>query len=210
MTLLGGIACKDAPLNAIQMLWVNLIMESFASLALATEPPTDSLLERKPFKKGCSIITTTMMINVVSQSVFQIIILTVILFYGDVMFGVPSDRDLRHSVWNYVNGYHFTIFFNIFVYMQVFNSLNAKNLKKSEKNVFEHIFNNPIYIVIQLITVLGQILIVTFGGRAMRTHALTIWQHLECGLISSLTLLVGYGVKFFPFASEEDIVEDQH
>ena len=210
MTLLGGIVLKDAPLNAIQMLWVNLIMDSFASLALATEPPSDSLLERKPFKKGCSMITNTMMINVASQSVFQIVVLTIILFYGDVIFGVPSDRELSHSVWNEVNGYHFTIFFNIFVYMQVFNSLNAKKLKKSEKNVFENIVNNPIYIVIQLLTIIGQVTIVSVGGRAMRTHPLTVWQHLGCGIIASITLLVGYVVKFLPFASEEDNIEEKH
>jgi magnesium-transporting ATPase (P-type) len=204
MTLLGGIVLKDAPLNAIQMLWVNLIMDSFASLALATEPPTDSLLERKPFKKGSSIITTPMLINVASQSVFQIILLTIILFYGDVIFGVPSDRELSHSVWNDVNGYHFTIFFNIFVFMQVFNSLNSRKLKKSEKNIFANISNNPIYIIIQIVTVIGQITIVTIGGRAMRTHPLTLGQHLKCALISSGTLVIGFLAKFLPIDDEDD------
>ena len=204
MTLLGGIVLKDAPLNAIQMLWVNLIMDSFASLALATEPPTDSLLERKPFKKGSSIITTSMLVNVASQSVFQIIFLTVILFYGDVIFGVPSDRELSHSVWNDVNGYHFTIFFNIFVFMQVFNSLNSRKLKKSERNIFANITNNPIYIIIQIVTVIGQIIIVTIGGRAMRTHPLTLGQHFKCALISSGTLVIGFLAKFLPIDDDED------
>jgi Ca2+ transporting ATPase len=204
MTLLGGIVLKDAPLNAIQMLWVNLIMDSFASLALATEPPTDSLLERKPYKKGTSIITTSMLINVASQSIFQIILLTVILFYGDAIFGVPSDRELSHSVWNDVNGYHFTIFFNIFVFMQVFNSLNSRKLKKSEKNIFASITNNPIYVIIQIVTVIGQIVIVTIGGRAMRTQPLTLWQHLECVSISSLTLIVGFLAKFLPLDDDDD------
>jgi len=204
MTLLGGIVLKDAPLNAIQMLWVNLIMDSFASLALATEPPTDSLLERKPFKKGSSIITTPMLINVASQSVFQIILLTIILFYGDAIFGVPSDRELSHSVWNDVNGYHFTIFFNIFVFMQVFNSLNSRKLKKSEKNIFANISNNPIYIIIQIVTVIGQITIVTIGGRAMRTHPLTLGQHLKCALISSGTLVIGFLAKLLPIDDDDD------
>lgn len=202
MTLLGGIVLKDAPLNAIQMLWVNLIMDSFASLALATEPPVDSLLERKPYKKGTSILTTPMLINVASQSIFQIILLTIILFYGDAIFGVPSDRELSHSIWNDENGYHFTIFFNIFVFLQVFNSLNSKKLKKSEKNVFENILNNPIYIIIQVITVVGQISIVTIGGRAMRTHALSLWQHLVCALIASTSLVIGFLAKLLPY--EED------
>ena len=122
MTFLGGIILKDSPLNAIQMLWVNLIMDSFASLALATEDPTDALLDRKPYSRDASILTPMMLLNIFSQSIFQIIVLTVIIFYGDYIFGVPSDRELEHFTWNNVNGYHFTIFFNIFVYMQVFNS----------------------------------------------------------------------------------------
>ena len=64
-----------------------------------------------------------MKLNIVSQAIFQISALTVIIFYGDYLFNVPSDRQLDHFMWNEVNGYHFTIFFNIFVFMQVFNSI---------------------------------------------------------------------------------------
>ena len=120
MTLFGVIILKDSPLNAIQMLWINLIMGSFASLALATEDPTDALLDRKPYSREASILTPMMKLNIISQSIFQITTLTVIIFYGDYIFGVPSDRNLEHFMWNNVNGYHFTIFFNIFVFMQVY------------------------------------------------------------------------------------------
>ncbi len=205
MTLLGGIILKDSPLNAIQMLWVNLIMDSFASLALATESPTDKLLERKPYKKDDKIITSMMLINVVTQSIFQIVMLIVILFYGDVMFGVPSDRDLSHFVWNNYNGYHFTIFFNIFVFMQVFNSINARKLNKKEFNVFSGIFSNSLYLIVQGGIVLGQILIVTFGGRAVRVHPLTVHQHLACALLASLSLVFCYIVKLMPFDDGEPV-----
>jgi Ca2+ transporting ATPase len=204
MTLLGGIILKDAPLNAIQMLWVNLIMDSFASLALATEPPSDKLLLRAPYKKDAFIITTMMFVNIGTQALFQIIILTIIIFYGDAMFGVPSDRELTHFIWNDVNGYHFTIFFNIFVFMQVFNSINARKLLKSELNIFEGIFNNWLYIAVQLFIVVGQIFMVQIGGRALRTHPLTIVQHLMCIGISALTLVISFIVKLLPFEVEED------
>jgi magnesium-transporting ATPase (P-type) len=206
MTLLGGIILKDSPLNAIQMLWVNLIMDSFASLALATEPPSDDLLQRKPYPKDSNIITKMMLINIVSQAIFQIVVLSIIIMYGDVLFDVPSDRNLTHFVWNNKNGYHFTIFFNIFVFLQVFNSINARKLRKSEHNVFLGIFNNYLYILVQGIIVLGQILMVTFGGRALRVHALSFGQHLGCILIGSLSLIVGYLIKQLPFL-EEDVKE---
>ena len=96
MTFLGGIILKDSPLNAIEMLWVNLIMDSFASLALATESPTNELLNRQPYKSNSNILTPMMTLTIIAQALFQIACLTVILFYGDVMFGVPSDRELEH------------------------------------------------------------------------------------------------------------------
>ena len=167
-------------------------MDSFASLALATEDPTDALLDRKPYSRDASILTPMMKLNIVSQAIFQITTLTVIIFYGDYIFGVPSDRNLEHFMWNNVNGYHFTIFFNIFVFMQVFNSINARKLQKDEFNVFTGIMGNYLYILIQSIIIVGQIILVTFGGRAVRTHALSLKQHMDCLLISSLTLVWGF------------------
>ena len=209
MTFLGGIILKDSPLNAIQMLWVNLIMDSFASLALATEDPTDELLNRKPYSRDASILTPMMILNIFSQAIFQIIVLTVIIFYGDWIFGVPSDRQLEHFMWNDINGYHFTIFFNIFVYMQVFNSINARKLQKNEYNVFSGIFGNWLYLAIQGFILVGQIILTTFGGRAVRTHPLSVVQHCECLLISSFTLVWGLFVKLLPIDVTEKVPMDE-
>ena len=207
ITLLGGIILKDSPLNAIQLLWIYIIMDSFASLALTTENPSDSLLDRKPYSSETSLLTPMMKINIISQAIFQIITLTVIIFYGDYIFGVPSDRSLEHFVWNNENGYHLTIFFNIFVFMQVFNSINARKLRKEEVNVFDGIKENSLYILIQLITIVGQIVLVTFGGRAVRTHRLSLQQHGCCLLISALTLVLGFLVKLLPINVSEEITK---
>jgi len=204
MTFLGAIVLKDAPLNAIQMLWLNLIMDSFGSLALATEPPKDDLLKRSPYKRTENAITPVMYFNIISQAIFQILVLTIILFYGDVIFNVPSDRDLSHFEWNNYNGYHFTIFFHIFVLMQVFNSINARKLKKNELNVFEDITNNKLYIIIQSTILVCQILMVQFGGRALRVKSLSFIQHFFCILIASVSLLVGYVCKKLPISFEVD------
>ena len=207
MTFLGGIILKDSPLNAIEMLWVNLIMDSFASLALATESPTNELLNRQPYKSNSNILTPMMTLTIIAQALFQIACLTVILFYGDVMFGVPSDRELEHFTWNNVNGYHFTIFFNIFVFMQIFNSINARKLNRTDYNVFKGILGNWYYIFIQSFIIVGQMIMVTFGGRAVRTHALSLMQHLQCLGIASLTLIIGFLIKFIPIDTTETVVE---
>jgi magnesium-transporting ATPase (P-type) len=209
MTFLGGIILKDSPLNAIQMLWVNLIMDSFASLALATEDPTEALLDRKPYSREASILTPMMKLNIISQSIFQITTLTIIIFYGDYIFGVPSDRNLEHFMWNNVNGYHFTIFFNIFVFMQVFNSINARKLQKDELNVFTGIMGNWLYILIQSIIIVGQMILVTFGGRAVRTHPLSLQQHSYCLGISAMTLVWGFIVKLLPIDVTEETTEGE-
>lgn len=203
MTLLGGCILKDAPLNAIQMLWVNLIMDSFASLALATEAPNDKLLKRKPYPKDSDIITNTMKVNIGAQSLYQITILLFIIFKGDVLFGVPSDRELDHFTWNKKNGYHFTIFFNIFVLLQVFNSINARKLQRSETNVFAGIFNNWYYLFINAITIIGQVIMVQYGGRALRTQPLSLHQHLMCIAIAASCLIIGFIVKFLPVGLDE-------
>lgn len=73
---------QDSPLKAVQMLWVNLIMDTFASLALATEPPTEALLLRKPYGRNKPLISRTMMKNILGQGVYQLIIIFTLLFAG--------------------------------------------------------------------------------------------------------------------------------
>lgn len=73
---------QDSPLKAVQMLWVNLIMDTFASLALATEPPTESLLLRNPYGRKKPLISRTMMKNILGHAVYQLTIIFVLLFVG--------------------------------------------------------------------------------------------------------------------------------
>lgn len=84
------------------MLWVNLIMDTFASLALATESPSEELLERKPYSRYEYMITPIMFRNVVMMGLFQCVYLTWFLFKGDSMFGFPSGR--QNPVWTIENG----------------------------------------------------------------------------------------------------------
>ena len=82
MAFVGGAVLRESPLNPIQMLWVNLIMDTLASLALATEPPSDELLKRKPISKRESLITSQMWKFIIFQGTWQIVVLGTILFKG--------------------------------------------------------------------------------------------------------------------------------
>jgi magnesium-transporting ATPase (P-type) len=90
-------ACAGAltPLNAVQMLWTNLIMDTMGALALATEPPDHSMLERKPYIRDASLISRPMWRNILVQAVFQVALLLILLFKGAELFGVPDGEHCR-------------------------------------------------------------------------------------------------------------------
>ena len=85
IAIMGGLIYRESPLNAIQMLWVNLVMDTLASLALATEPPTNELLLRKPYSRYEGLVTRDMWKNIVFQGSVQVIILVIVLFWGKLL-----------------------------------------------------------------------------------------------------------------------------
>ncbi|CAI9552635.1 unnamed protein product, partial [Staurois parvus] len=105
----GACITQDSPLKAVQMLWVNLIMDTFASLALATEPPTESLLLRKPYGRNKPLISSTMMKNILGHAVYQLTLIFTLLFAGEQLFNIDSGRNAPlHSP----PSEHYTIIFN--------------------------------------------------------------------------------------------------
>jgi Ca2+ transporting ATPase len=136
MAFLGAVVLKESPLTPVQMLWVNMIMDTLAALALATDPPSNELLLRMPYSRTEHIINSQMWRQIVLNAIYQVVVLTIILFKGNEYFGVASSLGLTKQEWNQETGQHFTIFFNIFVFLQVFNFFNTRKLKKEETNVF--------------------------------------------------------------------------
>lgn len=95
--VIGSILLKESPLQAIQLLWVNMIMDSLASLALATELPKPELLLRMPLKKDDFIVTRKMGKHIIWMSIFQMAILFIFLFGGEFMIYEPN-VELRFNV----------------------------------------------------------------------------------------------------------------
>ena len=81
----GACVIQDSPLKAVQMLWVNLIMDTLASLALATELPTPELLQRKPYGRTTALISRTMAKNILGQALYQLVITFGIMFFGECL-----------------------------------------------------------------------------------------------------------------------------
>lgn len=148
------------------MLWVNLIMDTLASLALATELPTSDLLLRKPYGRTKPLISRTMMKNIIGQAIYQLVIIFTLLFYGDQLLDIESGHGQPPTE-------HFTIIFNSFVMMTLFNEFNARKIN-GERNVFKGVFTNPIFCSIWLGTCILQVLL-NFVILRMKYHTLMIF-----------------------------------
>jgi len=144
-------AHAKAVVQAIQMLWVNLIMDSLAALALATELPTDELLNRKPYGRKKPIISRTMMKSILGHALYQMAVVFTLLFAGDQLFDVDSGIGRRGTPTE-----HFTIIFNAFVVMTLFNMLNARKIH-GEHNVFQRLHTNPLFCGIWVVCFLAQV-----------------------------------------------------
>ncbi|XP_034054606.1 plasma membrane calcium-transporting ATPase 1-like isoform X1 [Gymnodraco acuticeps] len=190
----GACITQDSPLKAVQMLWVNLIMDTFASLALATEPPTEALLLRDPYGRNKPLVSRTMMKNILGHAIYQLTVIFTLLFLGENVFNIDSGR---YAPLHAPPSEHYTIVFNTFVLMQIFNELNARKIH-GERNVFDGVFKNPIFCSILLGTFILQILIVQFGGKPFSCVSLNMEQWLWCIFLGIGSLLWGQVVSSVP------------
>ncbi|XP_072237990.1 plasma membrane calcium-transporting ATPase 2 isoform X4 [Leuresthes tenuis] len=190
----GACITQDSPLKAVQMLWVNLIMDTFASLALATEPPTESLLRRKPYGRNKPLISSTMTKNILGHGVYQLVIIFTLLFAGEQIFDIDNGRNAPlHSP----PSEHYTIIFNTFVMMQLFNEINARKIH-GERNVFDGIFRNPIFCSIVFGTFAVQIVIVQFGGKPFSCQPLDLEKWMWCVFLGLGELVWGQVIATIP------------
>ena len=202
----GACITQDSPLKAVQMLWVNLIMDTFASLALATEPPTESLLRRRPYGRNKPLISRTMMKNILGHAVYQLLIVFLLVFAGDTLFDIDSGRK---APLNSPPSQHYTIVFNTFVLMQLFNEINARKIH-GEKNVFAGVYRNIIFCTVVLGTFFCQIMIVELGGKPFSCTSLTMEQWMWCLFIGIGELLWGQVISAIPTKSLKFLKEAGH
>lgn len=190
-------------LSAVQLLWVNLIMDTFAALALATDAPTENILDRKPTPKRAALITTNMWKMVIGQAIYQLVITFVLYFAGSSILGYSKSDTLRQTELD-------TVVFNTFVWMQIFNEFNNRRLD-NKLNIFEGVHRNAFFIIINIIMVAGQIMIIFVGGAAFQIKRIdgTQWAiSILCALPCLLWAIVlryipdRYAAAVFGFANK--------
>ena len=139
---------EESVLSAVQLLWINIIMDTFAALALATDPASPALLDRKPDKKTSPLFSVDMYKQIIGQSTYQTIISLVFHFAGLYILGFGHSDDAATQRRN--DGIVQTLVFNFFVFAQIFNSVNSRRLD-NRLNIFAGITRNRYFIAITLI-----------------------------------------------------------
>jgi P-type Ca2+ transporter type 2C len=160
-------------------------MDTFAALALATDPPTLELLNRKPEAKGASIITFNMWKMIFGQAILQLVITFVLNFAGHKIFTGWDDASMK------------TVVFNAFVWLQIFNEINCRRLD-NKLNVFSGIQRNPFFIAITLIMIGGQVLIIFVGGTAFSVTRIGGTQWAASIILGILSLPFGAIIRLIP------------
>ena len=175
----GSIFGGTLPLTVTQILWVNLIMDTFAAMALASLPPNHEVMKEKPRKETDFIINPSMVKWIFGVGIIMVIsLLSMLITWGES----PST-------------YQMSIFFTVFVLMQFWNLFNAKSFG-SKCHAWDDIRHSRLFLFVVFIILIGQILITSFGDGVFRTVPLTVADWL---LIIGCTALIFIGGEFIRF-----------
>lgn len=186
VNFIAALSSGKVPLTAVQLLWVNLIMDTMGALALATELPTNDLMAKTPVGRTEPLVTKVMWRNLIAQAVYQVTVLLVLEFKGSVILNVNG------KVKN-------TLIFNTFVLCQIFNEFNARKMEK--KNIFEGIHKSKLFLGIVVITLGFQVVMVELLGRFANTEKLNWGQWGVCIGIAALSWPIGWLSKLIPVSA---------
>ncbi|KAI0377740.1 calcium-translocating P-type ATPase [Hypomontagnella monticulosa] len=193
LTFVTAVSSSDegSVLTAVQLLWVNLIMDTLAALALATDPPQDSCLDRKPEPRGAGIISVTMWKMILGQAFYQLAV-TFVLYYAANAIGIVEQGEYTRRD---------TLVFNTFVWMQIFNQWNNRRLD-NRFNIFEGLLQNWYFLAINLAVSGAQVLIIFVGGTPFSISLLdppqTGPQWAVAIVLGILSIPVGMLIRLIP------------
>jgi magnesium-transporting ATPase (P-type) len=185
ISVIAAAAGTELPFYAVQFLWLNLVMDTFGALALATEHPTEDLLDRHPYPKSESLLSRNMLGFIGMHSMFQLSILLVLLFIDlEDILDAPKDPDKDESIVQ-------TFTFNVFVWFQIFNQLNARRVN-GEWNVLHNLAGSHLFISLTILIIIIQVLMVQLNPFSFfKTKKLDLKTYMMCVGIAAFELLLG-------------------
>uniref|UniRef100_A0A7S0ZHK7 P-type Ca(2+) transporter n=1 Tax=Timspurckia oligopyrenoides TaxID=708627 RepID=A0A7S0ZHK7_9RHOD len=205
LNFISACAGVPLPLGAVPLLWVNMIMDSMGALALATEPPRMSLMDRKPFGRRAPLINRAMYRNIIGMSIYQLIVCLVLQFAGESIFNMScfpasfgtNDDENCYGTTLQLN----SMIFNVFVFMQVCNEINSRRIEES--NVWSELHKSHLFCIIIVITIGIQALIMEVVGATQVGEKIGIvgvtgamWG--AALLLGFITFPVGYFIRLVP------------
>lgn len=182
IVLIGSMIGSKLPLTVTQMLWVNLIMDTFAALALASIPPNANVMNEKPRRTTDFIITRPMAYHIFGVGTAFLVVLLALMCYFNYTDG--GDMTIQHL----------TIFFTFFVMLQFWNLFNAQVFGTTD-SVFKGLNKSYGTLFVVIVILLGQFLIVQFGGAVFRTEPMSLATWGVILALSSGVLWVGEAVR---------------
>ncbi len=174
----GSFLGTASPLTVTQMLWVNLIMDTFAAMALASLPPSPEVMKSKPRHRDDFIITRPMWRGILGMGVFfTALLLGLVVVFRNASFGPIGSESLLQFSWtdpaHEMTTYEGAVFFTLFVMLQFWNMFNAKAFLTGH-SAFHDLKSDRGFLLVSLLIVLGQILIVTLGGQMFQVCPLSL------------------------------------
>ncbi|AMV26367.1 Calcium-transporting ATPase [Gemmata sp. SH-PL17] len=187
IAFLGPFLGLKPPFTVLQLLWINVIMDTFAAIALCSEPPRANLMHRPPKTRNESILTPAMLGTIASTAMFFVVVMIALLLgmqHADWFAGSgPKSDEFPELTLRQV-----TLFFTVYVFFQVWNQINCRSLAPEESG-WHRLFENRQFLAIASLTVIGQVLIVSFGGAVFNVEPLKAVDWLVVAAATSSVLL---------------------
>ena len=195
IVLIGAFLGTESPLTVTQMLWVNLIMDTFAAMALASLPPSMDVMKDKPRRREDFIVTRPMWQGIIGLGVFfTALLIGLNIVFQHCSFGAVGAESLLNFQWDStaseMTTYESGVFFSLFVMLQFWNMFNAKAYATG-KSALNGLLGNTTFLLVAALIIVGQILIVSFGGEMFRVSALGAMDWLIIIAVTSPIFLVG-------------------
>lgn len=184
LSIIGPFIGIETPVTVIQMLWINMVMDTLAGLAFAFEPPLLEYMKEFPKKKNEAIMNKYMMNQIIVNGLYSCVLC--IFFLKSPMIRNWFRPDINHI-------YLMTAFFGLFIFIDIFNSFNARTHRL---NLFAHLKENKVFILIMLFIVFVQVFLIYYGGSLFRTSGLTLKEFVIMLLFAITVIPVDWIRKF--------------
>jgi len=187
IAFLGPFFGIKPPFTILQLLWINVIMDTFASIALCSEPPRPGLMLLPPKRRGDNIISRPMLWTICTTAAFFVIVMMTLLLGMENGWWLGDPASEKSKSFPELTYWQVSVFFTVYVFFQVWNEINSRSLTP-EVSGFQGLHRNPIFLGIVGLIVVGQLLIVTFGGEVFEVEPLgpLTWLAIAVGTASVL------------------------